>query len=166
MLDIQPEDASVYVDGTYVGLAKDYYGWWIAYPVKAGKHRIDIKYPGYQSYSTNVELAPKQFYELKYKMQRIEQNTGFNSDHQYNENLAKGFLILEVNSSNAEIYLNNEYIGNWADIQKNKNKIELPPGKYKITILSPNYIPYHSEIEIKENENTYLRVNLIERQLV
>ena len=166
MIDIQPEEASVYVDDTYIGLAKDYNGWWLAYPIKAGKHKINIESPGYQSYSINIELAPKQLYELKYKMQRISQNTIYNLDYQYNKHFSKGFLTLEINPSYAEIYINNEYIGNWEDFQKNKSKIELPPGKHKITILSPNYMPYHSEIEIKENGNTTLRVELIERQLV
>jgi hypothetical protein len=164
--DIEPSETMIYVDGTFIGEAKDFYGWWIAHPLKAGKHQIVLKLPGYKTYSVSIELAPKQVYELKYKMVKLDNNSDSTKDSYNYDNLAKGSLNLQVQPSDAAIYINNEYIGTVDEILKENNKLMLPAGIYKITIIKPNYIPYHTEIEIKENEENNLTVELVKRQLV
>ncbi len=164
--DINPEEALIYIDGAFIGTAEDYNGWWTAYPVKAGKHEITIKHPDYLEYSTNIELAPKQLYELKHKMIKINKNASSNLNYQNIENINQGSLILNVNPSNAELYINHEYIGTISEILSNQEKIPLTPGKYKITILSPTYVPYNTEIEIKDKQETIIKVDLIKKELI
>ena len=59
-LDISPRDAIVYVDGTYVGAADDFYDPSQPLPVMAGRHRIQVQAPGYQPLIFDVDVLPGQ----------------------------------------------------------------------------------------------------------
>jgi hypothetical protein len=59
-LDISPRDATVYVDGTYVGVADDFYDPSSPLSVRAGRHRIQVQAPGYQPLSFDVDVLPGQ----------------------------------------------------------------------------------------------------------
>jgi hypothetical protein len=59
-LDISPRDAVVYVDGTYVGVADDFYDPSQPLPVMAGRHRIQVQAPGYQPLIFDVDVLPGQ----------------------------------------------------------------------------------------------------------
>jgi PEGA domain len=59
-LDISPRDATVYVDGTYVGVADDFYDPSHPLSVIAGRHRIQVQAPGYQPLSFDVDVVSGQ----------------------------------------------------------------------------------------------------------
>lgn len=51
-LDVRPDDASVYVDGTFSGSARELR----QLPLSAGRHRIEIVRPGFRTYDRDVEV--------------------------------------------------------------------------------------------------------------
>ena len=59
-LDISPRDAIVYVDGTYAGVADDFYDPSQPLSVMAGRHRIQVQAPGYQPLIFDVDVLPGQ----------------------------------------------------------------------------------------------------------
>ncbi|MEO8259144.1 MAG: PEGA domain-containing protein [Acidobacteriota bacterium] len=59
-LDISPRDAAVYVDGTYVGVADDFYDPSHPLSVLAGRHRIEVQAPGYQPLTFDVDVLSGQ----------------------------------------------------------------------------------------------------------
>jgi hypothetical protein len=64
-LDIQPGRAAVFLDDYYVGTVDEYYGVAHGMLVAPGKHRFKIALAGYKTFETDVELAPKQKFELR-----------------------------------------------------------------------------------------------------
>ncbi len=59
-LKMKPREASVYVDGYYVGTVNDFDGIFQKLKVDPGPHRIEVREPGYAPVSFNVDLQPGQ----------------------------------------------------------------------------------------------------------
>lgn len=64
-LNVAPGRAAVFLDDYYVGTVDEYYGVEHAMLVIPGKHRFKIALPGYRTFETEVELAPRQKFELR-----------------------------------------------------------------------------------------------------
>jgi PEGA domain len=59
-LEITPNDAAVYVDGTYAGLVRDFDGSTQPLTLTGGTHRIDIEAQGFAPLSFDVGVQPGQ----------------------------------------------------------------------------------------------------------
>ena len=59
-LEITPDDAAVYVDGTYAGLVRDFDGSTQPLTLTRGTHRIDIEAQGFAPLSFDVGVQPGQ----------------------------------------------------------------------------------------------------------
>ena len=55
---LNPDDAEVYVDGQFVGIARDFGGQPV--PVPAGRHRIELYAPGFGPVAFDVDVRPGQ----------------------------------------------------------------------------------------------------------
>ncbi len=64
-LDVQPGRAAVFLDTYFVGTVDEYYGVEHAMLVVPGKHRFKIALAGYKTFETEVDLAPRQKFELR-----------------------------------------------------------------------------------------------------
>jgi len=64
-LDVQPGRAAVFLDDYFVGTVDEYYGVEHAMLVVPGKHRFKIALAGYKTFETEVDLAPRQKFELR-----------------------------------------------------------------------------------------------------
>ncbi len=60
ILEGQPGDAQVFVDGYYAGILSDFNEVVGGNPIEAGAHRIDISAPGFQGVSFDVNIAADQ----------------------------------------------------------------------------------------------------------
>ena len=52
VLAVQPPDASLYLDGAFLGLARD----WTEFLVEPGRHRLDVVRPGYESAVEEIDV--------------------------------------------------------------------------------------------------------------
>jgi hypothetical protein len=57
-LKVKPSDASVYVDGYYVGLVNDFDGAFQKLTIEPGAHRVEIRAPGYETLQIDVRIEP------------------------------------------------------------------------------------------------------------
>jgi len=57
-LDVQPWRAQVYVDGTYVGVVRDFTGYYHHLEVSAGPHVIVIVTPDYEPLVLDLFVSP------------------------------------------------------------------------------------------------------------
>lgn len=64
-LSIDPDRAAVFVDDQYAGHVHEFGGGGRAMLLSPGKHDIKITLPGYQSFSTELEVRANQKYEIK-----------------------------------------------------------------------------------------------------
>ena len=59
-LKVKPEDASVYVDGYYVGLVDDFDGAFQRLHLEPGQHHMEVRLPDYDDLSFDVLIQPGQ----------------------------------------------------------------------------------------------------------
>jgi hypothetical protein len=57
-LEVSPSDASVYVDGGYAGLVRDFDGTQGTLTLANGRHEIEISAPGYEPMTLDVDTVP------------------------------------------------------------------------------------------------------------
>jgi len=69
-LSVDPDRAAVFLDGAYVGHVSEFQGVGRAMLVNPGKHRIKIALAGYKPFETEVDLQPKQKYEVKTDLEK------------------------------------------------------------------------------------------------
>jgi hypothetical protein len=67
-LEVKPDRAAVFVDGVFVGHVAEFQGVGKALLVAPGKHAIKISLPGYQTFTTDIELVANQKSTLKTEM--------------------------------------------------------------------------------------------------
>ncbi|MGH9512250.1 MAG: PEGA domain-containing protein [Terriglobales bacterium] len=70
-LEVDPDRAAVFVDGLLVGHAGELGGMGRSLLVAPGKRKITLSLPGYQTFETEVQLAPHQKFTLKTKLLKI-----------------------------------------------------------------------------------------------
>jgi PEGA domain len=63
-LVVEPQRAAVFVDGQLIGHVAEFEGLGKAFLVAPGKRKITISLPGYQTFETEVDLAPHQKFRL------------------------------------------------------------------------------------------------------
>src|SRR5215471_14833163 len=64
-LSVDPDRAAVFVDGLFVGHVSEFDGIAQSLLVAPGKRKISISLPGYKTFETEVDLAPKQKFKIK-----------------------------------------------------------------------------------------------------
>jgi hypothetical protein len=64
-LDVTPDRAAVFVDDGYVGTPKEFGGLGRAMVIAPGKHHVRIALAGYQDFTTEINLRPKQKITIK-----------------------------------------------------------------------------------------------------
>ncbi len=57
---VAPTEAAVYVDGNYVGIARDFYGGEQPLPLAPGVHRVELQAQGYAPMVFDVDVLPGQ----------------------------------------------------------------------------------------------------------
>jgi hypothetical protein len=66
--EVKPEEANVFVDGDYAGVADDFDGWWQRLDVEPGRHRLVFRAPGFAPYVVDIHAAPGRDAHIKYEM--------------------------------------------------------------------------------------------------
>jgi len=70
-LEITPADATVYVDGGYAGLVRDFDGTKQTLTLAAGHHRVEINAPGFEPMSFDVDTVAGQIVPYRGDLQPI-----------------------------------------------------------------------------------------------
>jgi hypothetical protein len=70
-MSVNPDRAAVFLDDLFVGHVGEFGGVGRALVVAPGHRSITISLPGYQSFHTEVDLAPNQKFEVKTGLQKL-----------------------------------------------------------------------------------------------
>ena len=71
-LEISPSDATVYVDGGYSGIVRDFDGTERTLTLTTGRHRIEINAPGYEPMTLDVDTVPGQIVPYRGDLQPLQ----------------------------------------------------------------------------------------------
>jgi len=70
-LSVNPDRAAVFLDGLFVGHAGEFGGVAKSLLVAPGHRKITVSLPGYQTFTTELDLAPNQKFQIKTDLQKI-----------------------------------------------------------------------------------------------
>ena len=68
--DVSPEDARVYLDGKYIGVADDFDGWPDKLYLRPGHYKLEFRLSGYDTKSVDVTSRPGRTLEIDDKLPR------------------------------------------------------------------------------------------------
>jgi hypothetical protein len=74
-LQVEPNKATVYVDGYYAGVVDDFDGIFQRLHVSPGRHEITLKHPGYRTHRMRVYVGVDRTLKIHYHMERGEGET-------------------------------------------------------------------------------------------
>ncbi len=69
--DVSPEEARVYLDGRYIGIADDFDGWPDHLYLKRGHYRLEFRLEGYEPLAVDVDARPGMKLDIKDKLRKI-----------------------------------------------------------------------------------------------
>jgi PEGA domain len=72
-LKVKPAEASVYVDGDYAGVVDDFDGVFQRLHIESGPHRIEIRAPGYETLTFDVQIEPD--HTTTYRGEMVKEGT-------------------------------------------------------------------------------------------
>jgi hypothetical protein len=70
-LKVKPPEASVFVDGYYVGIVDDFDGLFQKLHVAAGPHRFEFRAPGYETLSVDISVPEDNTITYKGELRKL-----------------------------------------------------------------------------------------------
>lgn len=159
--DVLPEEARVYVNGEYLGIADQFDGWPRFLYIQAGKYDISFKLEGYEDLNLKVEVIPNKIIRIKEKMKRIPPSQ-FKEEKVEEfkvKKISKGKISISIFPEEAVLYLDGKFWITAQEIARLHNPLQIDEGKHIIDVVCPGYENFKKEIDIKSGE--YLELNIV-----
>lgn len=156
--DVEPEEAKVYLDGKYAGIADDYDGFPRYLSVPLGSHKIEFRMEGYETFTQEFYINPGQMITINFKMIKAEKGKELPKA----EEPAKehGVISLELEPLSAEIFVDGKLAGTGEDLKNKGGEIEVSIGKHRLEFKKAGYKSQAIEIEIKDGKGFHLGIRL------
>lgn len=185
-LQVEPDDAEVYVDGYYAGEVDDFNGLFQRLHVRPGRHELAFKRRGFRTHRVKVyvpvgstlkirhDLQPGQASDVTEavvgspeEMERAEKarpQPAWNEEDEEaiadEEPVATGRrpaeVSLTVKPEDAAVYVDGRFMGNGEDV----DELQLAPGKHRVEVVRPGYATFEKDIEVTAGEQRDLKVEL------
>lgn len=171
-IQVAPEDVEIYVDGRFIGLARDFKEPAMV-SVLSGNHVVEFRYNGSSS-TTNVYVVPGSTSvvsgEFKPNPQYPQESPqGFSPPPAYRyfptvyHQESTGLLKLDAEPKKASIYIDDKLL---APVERlDRGVIGLPYGSHSVTIAMPGYVSYSGKVYITEDATNELKVRLERQQI-
>jgi hypothetical protein len=187
-LDIQPEEAEVWVDGNYVGEADDFDGFPSYLWLEPGSHQIVLYAPARETLVREVNLqsgemlgfddvlvpgvsrAPTEFFTRRAAPQRelgtrqyvVDDEEIAEDDEQGNDEIAAGtgLLRLNVTPADAAVWLDGRPIGSAAELASLRGALEVAAGTHEVVAIRPGWGELRRRVEVADGDELTLELNL------
>ena len=178
-LDVSQKDATVYVDGFYVGVVDDFNGIFHHLTLAAGPHRIEIRKPGYETLIFDVNIQPNQTVTYREAMQSAHAEAGNAAPS--GETSARagdttnplagaplpgmfmgppGDVRFEVSPKDAQVYADGFYVGIVDDFNGRSQHLTLAPGAHHVIIRADGYEALEVDLNIQPRQTMTYRGDL------
>ena len=189
-LDVSPEDAAVYVDGEYVGIADDYDGFPQYLTVTPGRHQISFKAEGHRAVTRSVRVPRGAVLDLEFTIPRGEGSVSIGAQAEPEEIVVPdyepgtpgeddedldvepdqdgdrearseaGFIKLSVSPPDASIYLDGRLYGSADLLSRLHGELRLESGAHQIEVVRPGYRSISRQIQIRPGEHMAIDLDL------
>lgn len=133
-------DAEVWIDDQVVGKTPLP----ASLPIAPGKHRIELRRPGYRTASKELELGDGSTGEVQLTLEEDPAALGS----------LGATLALEVSESGAVVFIDGRSRGVYAE------PIRLPPGRHQLRVERGDFMPVEREVTLVPNQQVMVTVQL------
>jgi hypothetical protein len=185
-LQVEPDDAEVYVDGYYAGEVDDFNGIFQRLHVRPGRHEIAFKRHGFRTHRVKVYVPVGGTLKVRYEMQPgqasdVTEAVIGSPDEMERADKARALPTLEgedeeaiedeppasasgrpaevrlaVKPADAAVYVDGRFLGNGEDV----DELQLAPGKHRVEVVRPGFATFEKDIELTAGEGRDLKVEL------
>lgn len=177
---VDPNEARVYVDGYYAGIADDFDGIFQRLHLAPGRHDITLKLEGYRTHRVKLFVPYDHTIKLHHKMVRgtgedvSEDVVGRPEDYaRYDErdedldemdardrrsdqDLDRALVRLDVEPPDASVYVDGAFRGTGRELRR----LRLVPGRHRIEVVRPGYRTVEREVEVRPGQTLDLEIDL------
>ncbi len=178
--DVSPEEAEVYVDGEYAGIADDYDGFPDYLALDPGRHTLTFRLEGHRSLSRTIKVPRGAVLRLRFSLPRgsgdeagagrvapesvtPEPPTGGPEDPDDEGPAGEaepGLLELRVSPAAASVYLDGDFYGTGRTLAGLHGPLRTPAGRRRIQIVMPGFAPATREVDLAPGEVVRLSIEL------
>lgn len=159
--DVRPRDARVFVDGEERGIANAFDGAPNYLEVLPGRHRIEFAKPGFEPVSVIVFIDPGEVVSVDLDLRPVPEATAPPESRTYQlEREGTGYVELDVEPSDAAVYIDDVFYGPVSQFKDAGHKIMLRAGTHTVEIGRPGYVLYRGSFTVSAEETTRLEVTL------
>ncbi len=177
--DVRPKKAIVRLDGEEIGEARDFNGTWDHLTLEPGPHSLEFVARGYKLLRVRLDAKPARSYRIAYE---LEPGEGIDSRSESAEmppsaesgpplapvapespsegRLASGFLRLEVQPTDAAVYLDGRFLARGDELEGLHGAIPLAAGEHRVDVVRPGYKSFAGHVRVDAGKPADLRVDL------
>jgi hypothetical protein len=142
--------AGVWIDGQYVGYLKELNGS-KKLLLLPGQHEITVRQAGYQDLKQTVLVEPGQKRVISVALDRDSSAT-------YPSVTAE--VKMHVQPKRAAVFVDGQFVGHVDEFDSIGQGLLVAPGVHHVRISLPGYLPFDTEIHLRENQNFELKTDL------
>jgi hypothetical protein len=144
-------DSGVWIDGQYVGYLRELKGS-KKILLLPGEHEISVRQGGYLDFTQKVLVRGGETQTINVAMQK---------DTRVQLPRITAEIKLEVNPNRAAVFVDGVFVGHVAEFGGVGRALLVSPGKRKITITSPGYQTFETDIDLVANQKSTVKTDLV-----
>lgn len=180
--DVSPEDAAVFIDGDYVGIADNFDGFPRYLTVTPGRHTVTFKFDGYRTWTRTIRVPAGGITRLKFELTvgegvdegepgefASEEEDAYPIHREESRGEIElapdvvgdpGFLRLSVSPPEATVYLDGEFYAPASTLARLHGDLRLDSGVHVIEVVMPGYETSTRRIELAPGDRLTLSIEL------
>lgn len=184
-LVIKPKKSEVYVDGRFVGLAKEFDGYPGYLWLKEGSHEISLVRDGYVTFSDRIVIRTGHVVDVKLRLEpgvstpaRVSQGPVVQPEPEAEEHSVAareesaspgirqdvraipGQIELVVQPPDASVYLDGRLLGSGQELADLHAGLIVDPGTHSLDMVRPGYEARRLEFEVESGQTVNFEVTL------
>ena len=177
--DVTPKKADLFVDGQFLGQARDYNGRWDLLWLEPGRHVFEFRREGYMSLERELELRAGMLVRIEEQLQKGEGSdprstrlpeppapapaaaSAAESDTPGPPSFrASGLLHLAVEPVDAAVYLDGEYLARGSELARLHGALPVARGVHVVEVVRPGYDSRRIEVDVVGADPVRLEIRL------
>jgi len=143
--------AGVWIDGQYVGYAKELAGdkKMLLLP---GKHEIIVRQPWYRDYVEQAVLEPGELHVVNLSLVRDNRSPSRN---------ATGELRISATPTRAAVFVDEQFAGHVDEFDGVGKAMLLTPGQHSVRLALPGYLPFETMVDLRPHQKLKIETALV-----
>jgi len=180
-VQVEPEDADVFVDGYFAGRVDDFNGVFQRLYLRPGRHELAFKKSGYRTHRVRLFVAADHTIKIHYEMVRgtgapseavigspaqeeASEDAGTADDAEPDDDTASvapadaepGRIELSVEPADASIYIDGAFHSQGG----RRVSVGLAPGPHRIEVVRPGFRSFEQTVKVEEGRTLNLTIEL------